>query len=144
MLSLVFSVASLETSSPALRSAGKKPPSRAQDRILTTSIQIQARSNQARVTLERTPREALRGPQRETFFQGFSYLYAFIPPDRGKRRQLFPLSIFRKELTIIFLDMLSGPILAMVWEGREAVKTGRSKLPCHRTLPRFVINNLQL
>ena len=23
-------------------------------------------------------------------------------------------------------DMLSGPICAMVWEGREAVKTGRS------------------
>lgn len=25
--------------------------------------------------------------------------------------------------------MNSGPILAMVWEGRDAVKTGRSKLP---------------
>ena len=24
-------------------------------------------------------------------------------------------------------DMLSGPICAMVWEGRDAVKTGRSK-----------------
>lgn len=57
---------------------------------------------------------------------------------------LFPLSISRRELTIIFPDMLSGPILAMVWEGREAVKTGRSKLPHHRTLPRFVLSNLQL
>jgi len=25
-------------------------------------------------------------------------------------------------------DMLSGPICAMVWEGRDAVKTGRSML----------------
>lgn len=57
---------------------------------------------------------------------------------------LFPFSIFRGELTIIFSDMLSGPILAMVWEGREAVKTGRSKLPPHRTLPRYVTTNLQL
>ena len=27
---------------------------------------------------------------------------------------------------IIISDMLSGPIAAMIWEGREAVKTGRS------------------
>ena len=27
----------------------------------------------------------------------------------------------------IKLDMLSGPIAAMVWEGRDVVKTGRSK-----------------
>lgn len=26
-------------------------------------------------------------------------------------------------------DMLSGPICAMVWEGKDAVKTGRSKFP---------------
>lgn len=26
-------------------------------------------------------------------------------------------------------DMLSGPIVAMVWEGRDVVKTGRSKFP---------------
>ncbi len=25
-------------------------------------------------------------------------------------------------------DMLSGPIVAMVWEGRDATKTGRCKL----------------
>lgn len=25
--------------------------------------------------------------------------------------------------------MLSGPICAMVWEGRDVVKTGRSKFP---------------
>lgn len=27
------------------------------------------------------------------------------------------------------VDMLSGPICAMVWEGRDAVKTGRGMLP---------------
>lgn len=26
----------------------------------------------------------------------------------------------------MLVDMLSGPIVAMVWEGRDAVKTGRS------------------
>ena len=29
----------------------------------------------------------------------------------------------------IEIDMSSGPIVAMVWEGRDAVKTGRGKLP---------------
>jgi nucleoside diphosphate kinase len=32
--------------------------------------------------------------------------------------------IFRRILLTI-LDMASGPICAMVWEGRDAVKTGR-------------------
>lgn len=27
--------------------------------------------------------------------------------------------------------MLSGPIAAMVWEGRDVVKTGRSKFPSY-------------
>lgn len=31
------------------------------------------------------------------------------------------------------LDMNSGPICAMVWEGRDAVKTGRSMLSCKAT-----------
>ena len=28
------------------------------------------------------------------------------------------------------LDMMSGPIVAMVWQGRDVVKTGRSMYPC--------------
>lgn len=34
----------------------------------------------------------------------------------------------RTEPMLIDSDMLSGPIVAMVWEGRDAVKTGRSTL----------------
>lgn len=71
------------------------------------------------------------------FFKGLVTCMHSLPPDSGSVDMLFPLFIFRRELTMIFPDMLSGPILAMVWEGREAVKTGRSKLPRYRALPRF-------
>ena len=33
------------------------------------------------------------------------------------------------DMTLV--DMLSGPICAMVWEGRDAVKTGRSMSPIY-------------
>lgn len=31
--------------------------------------------------------------------------------------------------TNVEIDMLSGPIVAMVWQGHDVVKTGRSKFP---------------
>ncbi|KAG8422767.1 nucleoside diphosphate kinase Ndk1, variant 2 [Metarhizium acridum] len=39
------------------------------------------------------------------------------------------------------LDMLSGPICAMVWEGRDAVKTGRSKQPPMTFFSRISLTN---
>lgn len=36
--------------------------------------------------------------------------------------------LFRTVLTLLVIDMLSGPIFAMVWEGRDACKTGRAIL----------------
>ena len=38
------------------------------------------------------------------------------------------------------IDMLSGPICAMVWEGREAVKTGRGMSSPSLIVP--VLNHL--
>jgi hypothetical protein len=35
-------------------------------------------------------------------------------------------------LTLAYTDMLSGPICAMVWEGRDAVKTGRGTYHCNK------------
>ena len=40
----------------------------------------------------------------------------------------FPSSQQGKLLITALLDMLSGPICAMVWEGKDAVKTGRTIL----------------
>lgn len=36
------------------------------------------------------------------------------------------------------IDMLSGPIVAMVWEGRDVVKTGRSKFFLYPTSNRII------
>ena len=36
-----------------------------------------------------------------------------------------PTSTLRESLANHVVDMLSGPIVAMVWEGRDACKTGR-------------------
>lgn len=38
--------------------------------------------------------------------------------------------------------MLSGPICAMVWEGRDACKTGRSKLSPYDSITRWLINTV--
>lgn len=38
-------------------------------------------------------------------------------------------------MTKVEIDMLSGPIVAMVWQGRDVVKTGRSKF--HRRFIQF-------
>ena len=39
------------------------------------------------------------------------------------------LNVHIPRYMIDFLDMNSGPIVAMVWEGKDVVKTGRSILP---------------
>lgn len=43
----------------------------------------------------------------------------------------------RNDRLISGLDMLSGPIVAMVWEGRDVVKQGRGKFSLFRVIRLF-------
>lgn len=85
------------------------------DAFLANSFQIQACCFEAGLPRQGAPREALCRSLRQAFLQGTCYLYAIAP-----RHLPYPTNKF-------VTDMLSGPITAMVWEGRDAVKTGRSK-----------------
>lgn len=49
-------------------------------------------------------------------------------------RQIYVPNLVTRTLTFD-IDMLSGPICAMVWEGREAVKTGRGTWSLLEKLP---------
>lgn len=133
----LYSVASLVPSSLASRTVGMLASSmRPSELPIDFLPQLQACRHQARHSLQGAPREALYDsalPDRlsrhvadfltdedlagKPFFAGLiECMYTLVFPS------LFP------RLTRL-TDMLSGPICAMVWEGRDAVKTGRSMFP---------------
>ena len=81
-------------------------------------MQLQAGCHETCQPIERASREALRGPFRQALLQGSCYLYELYPHE-------IHINVTKSD-DRYHSDMLSGPICAMVWQGREAVKTGRS------------------
>ena len=116
--SLPSSVVSLAPSSPALSSVGKySPPWKTSCRHGANDKQLQACRHQARFSQQGAPRDPLCRPEGQAFLQRPRLLSVLPLNSKGRTRWLTSS-----------LDMLSGPICAMVWEGRDAVKTGRTLL----------------